>query len=738
MSTHIGPYAIEGTLGRGGVGAVFRARGPLGEVALKLLHHATPETLARFERERRLQAGLGLEEGFVPLLDVGQAPGGPYLVMPLLAGGTLRQKLERGPLGIEATIALGRDLTAALARAHERGIVHRDLKPENILFSDERPGSGPTRPLIADLGLAKHFRRDLLGATGSASLTRAGAALGTVGYMPIEQLDDAGQVGPPADVFALGAILHECLAGKPAFPGENVIEVMGRLEKGAREPLRELCPGVPAWLDAVIARALERDPGNRFADARALGAALSARRLARRPRRAFAAVVAILFLGAGAAALLVGGRGRLARDALARAEELHRAGLFADALREASRAVELDPGLAHAWAVRADEENETGDLSASIADATHAIGLDPGDALAWCVRGCSRCLKGERGAIADIDRALELDPKNAESWNTRGTVRCQMGDLRAGLSDFERATTLDPGLVAAWVNAADMKSRLHDDEGTFACASRAIELGAKQGTVYCLRGILLGARGQKEESIRDFTRAIELEPRAINPRVFRASARLATHDLAGARDDLRRALEIDPRSAPALEALGALCAKTLDYAGTIDACTRLIAVSPRSAGGWADRGWAREKQGDHSGSLTDLDQAAELAPGNATIFTNRAATYIQLGHFDAALADTNHALELKPGEPWALTNRGSARTQTGDPRGGLEDCERAVTLMPNEATMYLNRALARQKLGDIEGGFQDMERALEIAPDHPNAKFLRDTLATYRATHPRR
>jgi serine/threonine protein kinase len=178
----IGPYEVVKEIGRGGAGIVLRARGPDGhERALKVLKDSSGQRLARFERERRLLSSLGESDGFVPLLDAGDSNHGPYIVMPFVPGGTLRDRL-RGPLGIAATEKLAREVAAAMARAHERGIVHRDLKPENILFAADG------RALVADLGLAKHFDRDAPGASASVSLSREGWLRGTAGYMSPEQI----------------------------------------------------------------------------------------------------------------------------------------------------------------------------------------------------------------------------------------------------------------------------------------------------------------------------------------------------------------------------------------------------------------------------------------------------------------------------------------------------------------------------------------------------------------------
>jgi WD40 repeat protein len=264
----LGPYVVLSELGRGGAGVVLRCRAPDGrDVAVKLLlDPAKNALLARFARERAVLQELALEGGFVPLLDAGESPRGPYLVMPFVAGGTLRDRLAREGLSLEEALELVGILAAAAGRAHARGIVHRDLKPENVLFT--HLGA----PLIADLGLAKHFAGSSPGA--GASLSRTGELRGTAGYMAPEQIQSAKDVGPPADVFALGAILHECLTRRPAFTGESVTEVMTRVLDGSRERVRSLVPGLPVWVSDLVDRALAREVGDRFPDGAELAAAI--------------------------------------------------------------------------------------------------------------------------------------------------------------------------------------------------------------------------------------------------------------------------------------------------------------------------------------------------------------------------------------------------------------------------------------------------------------------------------
>jgi serine/threonine-protein kinase len=305
----VGGFEILGELGRGGMGVVFRVRTQEGkEAALKLLPMVEPGKLARFERERRLLSSLGEAEGFVGLLDAGTSAEGAWLLMPLVPGGTLGKKLLAGPLTVPETVALGGKLAEALGRAHERGIVHRDIKPENVLFTSDG------RPLVADLGLAKHFDRSGPGATASLSLTQRGMTKGTAGYMAPEQIQDARSAGPQSDVFALGAVLWECLAGTPAFQGASALEVFARVSEGAKEPLERT--DVPSWLEETLERALATDPRVRFPDGASLARALrgQGRGLEKLPgrvgrRRSPLLVAAVLALGLVAlgAGLLLGG-----------------------------------------------------------------------------------------------------------------------------------------------------------------------------------------------------------------------------------------------------------------------------------------------------------------------------------------------------------------------------------------------------------------------------------------------
>ncbi len=255
----IGPYEVERELGRGGMGAAYRARHSAtgAAVVVKTLHLLDGERLARFEREARIGKSLD-HRGIVRTLDFGREAAGPYLVMELVEGETLAAHIARGPLDPWRAAALVRDIAEAVEHAHRSGVVHRDLKPSNVLLD------GAGRPRVADFGLSR--------AEGDERLTATGDTLGTPHYLPPEQVArGASAHGPPGDIWSLGAILHEALAGQPPFRAATAVNVLAKIAREAPEPLPA---GTPRALVAIVRRCLEKEPAARFPTAGALARAL--------------------------------------------------------------------------------------------------------------------------------------------------------------------------------------------------------------------------------------------------------------------------------------------------------------------------------------------------------------------------------------------------------------------------------------------------------------------------------
>ena len=266
---HLGPYEVVEPIGAGAMGEVYRAKDQrLGrDVAIKVLpivFEADPDRIRRFEQEAR-SAGVLNHPNIVTIYDIGSHEGAPYVVSELLEGETLRERLAR-PMPIEVAVGFAHQVADGLAAAHEKGIVHRDLKPENLFVTRE------DRIKILDFGLAK-----LMAGTEGIQIdgTQPGTVMGTAGYMAPEQVR-GGQTDHRSDLFALGAILYEMLAGRRAFSGPSAVETMNAIVASQPVKLSQVRPDVSERLALVVERTLEKDPERRFQSARALGAELRA------------------------------------------------------------------------------------------------------------------------------------------------------------------------------------------------------------------------------------------------------------------------------------------------------------------------------------------------------------------------------------------------------------------------------------------------------------------------------
>jgi serine/threonine protein kinase len=259
-----GRYSLEERLGSGGSSSVWRARDRQSdrEVAIKLLHldaAESPETVARFDREARVLEGI-TSPNTVELLDRGDLDGRPYLVFELIHGTDLRERLrQEGMIGIADAIAIATQVANGLAAAHSRRCVHRDLKPGNILIGDDG------RVCVADFGIAR--------ALEEPGLTQPGRVLGTGEYVSPEQALGR-KVDARSDLYALGVVLYEMLAGRPPFRGNGFADVAARHVRDEPPPIGDLRPNLPTGLAALISALLAKAPEDRPQDAATVRAGL--------------------------------------------------------------------------------------------------------------------------------------------------------------------------------------------------------------------------------------------------------------------------------------------------------------------------------------------------------------------------------------------------------------------------------------------------------------------------------
>jgi tetratricopeptide (TPR) repeat protein len=444
--SRLGDYELLAELGRGGMGIVYRARQASLDrvVALKLMHRALsedPEHAARFLREARVAASLR-HPGIVAIYDLGRLEGVPFFTMELVDGSSLEGLLADGPVAPARAAELVMIVAQSIAHAHGHGVIHRDLKPSNVLLDLDG------RPKLADFGLAKN-----LSISAPAGSTRPGFLIGTPAHMAPEQAagDTSGQ--PAVDVYGLGALLYHLLTGCAPHTGATLDAIVQRIIDETPLAPRTLVADLPAPIEAVVLRCLEKRPEDRYSSAREVAEELE-RFLSGQPVHAMGEG------GGGTAFILEAASPRLrAYDLFLQAQRQHDdRGLVSDSMAEVESlladALRLDPRLARAHL-----------LLCEIHLANYFVGYDPSAAR---LRRAEQALSaaealgaeatelmrmrgfflywGRRDNVAAaraFEHAVRAMPNSADAIYNLALVHRRAGRWGAALAGFSRAQGLD-------------------------------------------------------------------------------------------------------------------------------------------------------------------------------------------------------------------------------------------------------------------------------------------------------
>jgi eukaryotic-like serine/threonine-protein kinase len=711
---HILGYEVKGVLGRGGMGVVYAARHLRLDrsVALKMLlagPYAGLQELDRFLREAQAVAALR-HPNVVQLFDVGDMDGRPYFTMELVEGGSLAKKLAESPLPASEAVALVATVADAIHAAHESGIVHRDLKPANVLLTTDG------RPKVTDFGLARRLERE-------GELTLSGTPMGTPNYMAPEQaLGDKIAIGPATDVYALGAILYECLTGRPPFRAETAAATLQQVLDNEPVPPARLNPRVPRDLDTICLKCLHKEPLRRYAIAAALaddlrrferGEPIVARpvghveRAAKWSRRrpAVATLLAtglLLVAGVTAAAVwYVGDRNRLRYEGSLRDSEVQNRGRQIN--REAMAA--LDQAELHLTDLRNKADNPVqvremlSDLDqwqSQLEQARQAYqraqsarvgneNLVTEEARAR-FRKVQATLSSEEASYRLV---TELDAIAADALTSGRNSRPQtaIANYSAFFSrhgmDIEHA---DKARLASMIQSSPIRFALVDTLDLWADITAGVDPKDRQ------LALVLGlAREADPDPWRDNFR---------NPEVWRDPDALA-----------RLAGEVDVQRQPPT-VLASLC-RLLTKSGE-DATAlyrRAIFYHPRDY-------WLRFRAAFDSkdpGSAVELYLAAlAIRPNSARAFNNLAIALRKQKDWQGGMAAARRAVELGPSFAAAHNTLGNALGDQGDMPGAIAAYKKAVELGPNyfQAFMNLGTALRRQR--DITGAVAAYRKATEI------------------------
>jgi serine/threonine-protein kinase len=574
-------YVFDREIGAGGMAVVFLARDiKLNRpVAVKVLR---PEISAavgtdRFLREITVAAGLQ-HPHIVPVHDSGDCDGLLYYVMPLIEGETLRERMRReGKIPPEDAIKIARGVAAALDYAHRRGVVHRDIKPENILLSEGEA-------FVADFGIAK-----AVSAVGDASLTQTGLAVGTPAYMSPEQVAGDADLDGRSDIYSLGCVVYEMIAGEPPFMGATAQAVMSKRFTETAPSLRRVTAAAPDSVVQSLARAMAKSPGDRFATASEFSVSLQSSTVTP-PRHTPAVAKSIAVLAF--ANMSADAENEYFSDGIS--EEIINALTKIPSLRVSART------SAFAWKGKNEDVRVIGErlgvatvlegsvrrsgarlrITAQLIDVAEGFHLwsetydremhDVFEIQDEIARAIVDVLKIK--LLSDPDAALvEKSTDNVEAyalylkgryyWAKRNETA-----VRKGLGYFEEAIAKDPTYARAHVGVADSYNILgfwdlmpprEAFPKAHTAAALALQMDPTLAEAYAAEGYAqLYYDWDWDEAERNFKRAMELNPRYATAPFYYANLLMLTRGMDSSLAMTRRALELDPLALIMLAAIG--------------------------------------------------------------------------------------------------------------------------------------------------------------------------------------
>lgn len=668
-------YAFEGLLGRGGAGVVYRARhiGLRRTVALKMLlsgSYAGPVERARFRREAQAVAILR-HPHVVQVYDFGEHDGRPFFTMEFMDGGSLADQLRAAPRPPAAAAVLVAILADAVEAAHRAGIVHRDLKPSNVMLTADGT------PKVGDFGLARHADGE-----NDFALTLSGARLGTPAYMAPEQADGhSGEVGPPADVYALGAILYEMLTGGPPFRARSAAETERQVLAEQLVPPSHFNAQVPRDLETICLKCLRKEPARRYASAAALAADLqrfgrgepiAARRTGRferaakwvRRRPAVAALWAgstLFALGvAGATLWWMSDRATTERDVsnlLREVTDLHHSSRWADANLTLDRAA-LRLGRHGPAALRAHLDSARRD-----ADFVHRV---EAIRMARATTSGAYQFTFTEADVAYAGLFREAGLGGPGDGPDAVAARLAASDIRAALVDAlydwmgcGRQEGRDQWLLAVAQRASPDPTGWRDralDRATWANPTTAAAVTADPALVRQPVQLLLVVRDRLEREGQDPVPFL-VRVQQANPGDFWANLALAmamrdSQDYAGGTRYAEAAVVLRPQASVAHHLLGVCLFNSDRFDEAAREFREAMRFDPDAAAYRANYGTALTRLGRHEEAVRELEAAAHQM-SMFTLFQGSLCDSLEaLGRFDEITRQYRLALATTPPNVW--------------------------------------------------------------------------------------
>ena len=785
----ISHYEILERIGAGGMAEVFLAfdQDLQRQVALKLLPHSvwgSPERRARFTQEARAASALN-HPNIVTIYAIGTDQEHDFIAMEYVPGRTVSELIREKSLTVEATLRIFAQVADALSAAHAAGIAHRDIKPANIIVKDD----GSVK--VLDFGLAKAFHaaeRDDSGA--SSTVTSEGMIVGTIAYMSPEQAE-GGAVDHRSDIFSFGASLYEALAGKRPFQRETELATLSAVLKTEPPPLRGQVQNIPPELDALVMRCLRRDPARRFHDARELNhelrhilRGLQSGALTRRRWLRYGAVAAVAVLASVLAVKTISFHPIPPEKKVAVLPFQNIGGdpanqAFCEGLMEflTSKLSQLQQFQGSLWIVPASEVRGQSVRSAQDAHRAFRVNL----ALTGSIQRVGsharvivnlidartlRLLRSFDAQIADADLQdqvitrtasmldLELLPAARQVLAAGGTSTPAAYDLylegygylrRYGPIEnaeraaqlFQQALTRDRNYALAHAGLGESYWRKYEltrdpkwvEEARQYCR-KAEKLDPSISGVHLASGRIEAGLGRYSEAIKEYTRALDLDPASVDARNGLALAYEKAGRLPEAEDAFRKAIAGQPEYWVTHSNLGAFYFRRSRYREAEPLFRKVIDLSPDNYVGYRNLGGLYEQMGRLDEGVAMMEKAAALRP-TASNYSNIGTIRFFQGRYPDSVTFFQKAVALDSNDYLMWGNLADACRWTPTLAAKAPEYYRRAILLgqgrlkvnPRDAATLASVAVYRAKLREGPNALDLIHRALRSAPDNLPIRF---------------
>jgi serine/threonine-protein kinase len=690
-----GRYTLGRELGRGGMATVYLGRDlkHQRDVALKVFRPEVAAVLGvdRFRREIEVVASLS-HPHILPLHDSGDVDGLLFYVMPYVKGETLRHVLRReGQLSVERAIAVVRQIASALDYAHAQQIIHRDIKPENILLHEGVA-------VLADFGIALAPRE-----SASDRITDVGISIGTPEYMSPEQSLAERELDARTDVYSLGCVLYELLAGTPPFTGPSSLSITAKRLTEPAPDLRRVRSSIPTNVSRAVSKALARDPADRFPSVAAFVEALTQTAHAVVPDLKSVAVLPFLNLSADPEneyfadgitediiaqlskmrALRVISRSSImrykTRDQSLRdiAAQLEVPALVDGSVRRIGNRVRIVAELIdadtdqHLWAETYDRQ---------LTD-VFAIQTDVALHIAAALRA--------ELSLDEHARIRKEPTQNVQAYQLylqgrHCVVRFTPEGIKKGIWYFQRAIELDPNYALAWAGVAFGYSELR-------------ETGGLEPTLAYRRAM---------EAVDT---ALSLDAGLAEAHSVRGTLKVSQYDWDGAELEFRRALELSPSSADAYDLYGRLCSALGRYDEAVAMHRRAQELDPLAHR--SDYSTSLLRSGRFAEALTEAQRAVEFDPSYDRLHATLGWAYLKNGMVDEGIRELERAVAMSPGTSAWLAQLGQAYAEVGRPEQARDVLRQLSELSATTYVSPYHIAYVHTGLGEHDRAMDWLEKA---------------------------